>query len=989
MGLIHQTVKTIGIFLLLATLTASPWYYGSASDDALRWILRAEAAAAVCALLTLLTMPRMVRRQIALVRLAVLSLIWMAVSALACVQILPMGEKTTTKISPHIGELASELLPADGSEEARVEASFFEDSPQILTKAWPHTLSIRIDETQRILPFLLAGALAFLSTGVLLRTSQDRKAFWFLTMGNGVLLGLCVFFYRSGGDGGLLQKVWPYAGCPPYVNRNNAAGYIVLCLGPALGFLASGLCDAMAKTHRNRTLTYAGHTRFADSRWYAAVSETFFDFIDSLSKPILLRFLVVAVLITAAAVTLSRGGTLAALFAFFVSLVLVVRARHSGSLVLLIILPILLLAFGLTTLGGVKERISSRMATLDVSGSQETAIESDSRIIHWKTALKTIRAYRWRGSGAGTYEAANRLNDVSNATGIGFYHAENQLVETAMEMGAVGLVLKGIFFLILLIFIERTLRPDQPSDMLLFGISMAAILAGQAVAASFDFGLTITANSILFASFCGSFASLSSRSYDRVSSHHHRHSGVHRTSSPHHSSPRQNASPSGGHHHHRHHHHHRSGSRIPAPFSRAAAAGFFAATALLSLELIGLAAASIPADRVLAKALSADRVLTLTEGEKKLEDLDIRQTDAEIEALGYEISKTPEDPRLHRQLAVTWITRFRLSLLERFKKSMPDTTKEALWEQTAVEPLFYRMMTLNSGAEVTARCYRGDPVVRENLAPAMREILLARRLAPLDADTHLLYAVLFPLTADSPEMRDIVVRAANRAMMTAPYVAVVTFRAGALLFVTGNEEEACRLWRRSFEISPQNRRGIAKLLLQGEDTDTIGHRLEMVFPDDPNVIDQIYSEQKSSLSPQAADALLARLENILDHTADKASGEYLHAMARLNDYRGKNDESLALYDQALDIEPAHPTWLAEKADLCFRAKQFDEGIAALEQALQLDPGNQKFESLVERYRKEKAQYELDRPELRGIMETIKKNSGALHEYLRREQERGQ
>ncbi|MBO7680089.1 MAG: tetratricopeptide repeat protein, partial [Thermoguttaceae bacterium] len=288
---------------------------------------------------------------------------------------------------------------------------------------------------------------------------------------------------------------------------------------------------------------------------------------------------------------------------------------------------------------------------------------------------------------------------------------------------------------------------------------------------------------------------------------------------------------------------------------------------------------------------------------------------------------------------------------ERFQKAMPNTSKEALWEQTAVEPLFYRMMTLDSGAEVTARCYRGDPVVRENLAPAMREILLARRLAPLDADTHLLYAVLFPLTADSPEMKDIIVRAANRAMMTSPYVAVVTFRAGALLFVTGNEEEACRLWRRSYEISSQNRRSIAKLLLHGEDTDTIRHRLEAVFPDDPNAIDQIYTEQKSSLSRQAADALLARLENILDQTADKTSGEYLHALARLNDYRGKTDESLALYDQALDIEPAHPAWLAEKADLYFREKRFDEGIAALEQALQLDPGNQKYESLAERYRK--------------------------------------
>ena len=163
----------------------------------------------------------------------------------------------------------------------------------------------------------------------------------------------------------------------------------------------------------------------------------------------------------------------------------------------------------------------------------------------------------------------------------------------------------------------------------------------------------------------------------------------------------------------------------------------------------------------------------------------------------------------------------------------------------------------------------------------------------------------------------------------------------------------------------------------------------MVFPDDPNVIDQIYNEQKSSVSRPGADALLARLEDLIDHTADKTSGEYLHAVARLNDYRGRNDESLVLYDQALDIEPAHPTWLAEKADLCFRTNRFDEGIAALEQALQLDPGNQKYETLVERYRQEKTKYELDRPELRGIMDTIKKNSGALHEYLRRERERGQ
>ena len=982
MGIIHQAVKTIGLFILLAVLTASPWYYGSVSEDALRWILRAESVAALSALLALLTMPRMVRRQIALVRLSLLSLVWLAVSALVLVQVLPLGEKTITILSPHIDELARELLPVAGSEEARIEESFLADSPDVLARAWPRTLSIRIDKTERTFPFHLAGALAFLSTGILLRTSQDRKVFCFLTMGNGVLLGLCIFLHRSGADGGLLQKIWPYAGCPPYVNRNNAAGYIVLCLGPALGFLASGLCDALGKARQNRTLTYAGHKRFADTRWYAPITDIFFDFIDGLSKPILLRFFVVALLITAAAVTLSRGGTLAALFAFLVSLVLVVRARNSGTLALLLILPVMLLAFGLTTLGGVKERINTRMATLDPSGPLETAFESEARIVHWKSAIETIRAYYWRGSGAGTYEAANHHNDVANKIGIGFYHAENQLVETAMELGIVGLLLKGIFFLFLLIFIERTLRPNQSSDQLLFGIGTATILAGQAVASSFDFGLTITANSILFASFCGSFSSLPSRSYDRVSSHSRFSTG---------SRHRHDLFFGNRHHQYNHnyqHNRHQSGYRLPISFSRGASLAFFAATLLLSFELAALAASSIVADRVLANTLSADRVLKLTEGEKKLEDLDLKQTDAEIDALEYEISRSPEDPRLHRQLALTWITRFRLCLLDRFKKSMPDTPIEMLWEQTAVESLFYRVMTLGTGAEITASCYRGDPVVQENLVPAMREVLLARRLSPQDADTHLLYAVLFPLTADSVETRSILVHAANRAIMTAPYVSVITFRAGALLFVTGNEEDACKLWRRSIEISSQSNQDIARLLLQTGDTKTILHRLEITFPDDLNLISQIYREQKSCISGQAADALLRRMKNILDCRADRDSSDYLHAAAQLNNYLGKSEESLFFYDQAIGKEPTRHVWLAEKADLYFRENRFEEGIKALERALEIDPGNKNYELLLEQYRQNEAQYELNRPELRDAMESIKKNSGVMREYLRQERERG-
>lgn len=933
MNVLYSFFKTAGAFTLLTTLVAAPWYYGSVTAEALRMIVCAFALCVLFALLTLAAAPNWLRDRIAARTLAALGLFWLATIFFAFVQIHPFAPETARRLSPHIGELADALLPLPDSEEAELEARFFTPEDRALVeRQWPTTISVQTLLTRRAIPLLAVAAAAFLLSGIFFPSERDRRVFWFFLTANGAVMAFCIFLYRTNADLGLMEKIWPAAGCPPFVNRNNAGGYLVLCLGPALGFLSSEITASLARLRGAERLTYAGQEMSYRKPWPVRALDSFFELTEAFSKPILYRFLVVGVLMTGACATLSRGATLAALFAFFTAMALIflVRGAGKGGLALT---PILVFVFVLLCFGGLRETVRERMETLSDVEAQKEHFENDSRVVHWKAALETINAYRWRGSGYGTYALANRTNDGALAYNAFFEHAENQAVETALTAGITGLLLKGGFFLILGVMVwQRLCREPSDAEALLFGLGMAAVLAGQAVAASFDFGLTLPANAILLAALCGSYVSLPPTLEPR--------SGQAALLL-------------------------KSGRRWGYP--------------LLVVELIALLAALVWSEQTLRRELTDDRTIQLCTLGQSFDELDLTAIDSAIETLDAALAESGENPRLRKLRASASVLRCRWLFFEQFLERDPDANKTLLWLQTAPETLHRRMMLyLRSGLAVGPKKMRDDPVIRENLVPAMREALLARRLSPLDPDIHTLCGLLLPLTAETPDAAALVQKSAERAISVSSQDPRIRFEAGALLFLSGDEESACRLWRENLEKSNRYKKETLALLTSTKNSKKLAEWLDAALPDDFAFLEPLLRSFPKKTSPEAFAAILQKMESSLARRSDDDSGQMHRDRARLFELTDRRTDALAEYKIALEAEPSRAEWHYEYGKLLAAAGELDAGIDALEKALLYSPGNRAYESELESARKRKTDAAINPPELRGLFKKSTKDGDNGH-----------
>lgn len=924
---LHTFFRTLGAFIFLAALLAAPWRYGAVSTESLHGIVCAFIAAVFFALLTLWTKPRWTPNLLAQGTLAALGTLWIAAVLFAFVQIHPFSAETARWLSPHIGELADELLPAAKSDEARLEESFFSDADQVLAARHAGaTLSVQTDLTRRAIPFLAVAAAAFLLAGILFPTERDRRVFWFFVVANGALMALAIFLFRTNADFGLMKRLWPAAGCPPYVNRNNAAGYLVLCLGPALGFLAAEIALSLSRLRDAQRLCYAGRLADRHQRRAARLFDALFEFQEALTKPVLYRFLIVSILITGACATLSRGGTLAALFSFFTAMALIVLMRESRKTALALA-PALAIAFFLVCFGGLRETVRERMETLTDTETQKERFENDTRMVHWRAAVSTIQSYRWRGSGYGTYAMANRTNDEAIVTNNFFEHAENQTVETALVAGVPGLLFKGGFFLILCGLIRRRLASKRSNaSIIMFGLGTASVLAGQAVAASFDFGLSLPANAILLAALCGGFAAMG-----------------------------------------------------PSFHAESDTSAFFRdkrkfpwGAFFLTTELLLLLAVFLWSERTLRVAALGDQTAEICRLGVSFDESDLLSIDSAIQTLDEALARSSENPKLHQCRAAAYILRCRRILFERFCAESPDVPKTILWLQTAPEALHQRIMLLRqSGLTVGPKKLREDPAIRENLVPAFRSALLARRLAPLDADVHTLCGLLLPLTSDFADTAAYVRRSAERAIFVSPLDPRIRFEAGTLLFLSGDEESACRRWRENLETSNRYQKETLAILTTTRSPKKLDERFEAALPDDFGFLEPLLHWYPKKTAPEVYAAILRKMSVSLQRRETDDSGQKHRDTAFLATLCGERADALAEYQRAIDAEPQRAAWRYEYGQLLIEDGELDAGIEALETAVLREPGNASYEKALKSARKKRTDRNLNPPELRELF----KNSG--------------
>ncbi|MEM9410537.1 MAG: O-antigen ligase family protein [Planctomycetota bacterium] len=323
--------------------------------------------------------------------------------------------------------------------------------------------------------------------------SPEHLTLFFTAMTlNGVAISLFGIFQKFASDGKQKQLFWSIplelGGTPfgPFVNRNNAAGYLLLCLASAIGLM---MVVMAVKKNRGPIPIISKEIPF-----WRQMSHQILYFISELTA-VKLASLIGIVFISAGIIgSLSRGGVLALLVAVVLTLLSYGVAKKPKN-VGLILLPISLAVILLTGWLGFSNDLVSRFDELD--STMETK-KWDARIQTWTDTWNSVGEMGYLGSGLGSYDEISRLYRTDKEVRI-FKHAENQFVQTLVETGWWGLAVLGLTWILAFHYSYFLINIGQSASTVAAGTAGVFLLWSQLLAACFDFGLYVPANMLAMA----------------------------------------------------------------------------------------------------------------------------------------------------------------------------------------------------------------------------------------------------------------------------------------------------------------------------------------------------------------------------------------------------------------------------------------------------------------------------------------------------------
>ncbi|MBL8848168.1 MAG: O-antigen ligase family protein, partial [Planctomycetaceae bacterium] len=383
--------------MLLLTLIAAPWAIGGADLPEQQWLFAGTLAAGVLAWLGVVSGGT---ARFSPAASAILLLV-AALIAIGAAQLAPHPHYPEFRNAPLTGPL--HVLDGD-------------DTPATARSLYPAATRLQMGR-------LAIALCAFLGGAWLFRERNARYGLWALLALNGIAVVAFGLVQRSSWNGQLYWSIPLELGGQPFaafVNRNNAAEYLSLCLAGALGLWASRRARPASASSSNRA---SPPPRSAIGVWERVPATTW---------SIMFLFLFGGVL-----ATLSRGGALSAVAA----VLLVGVWSAAGGRVRTLLLPLL----GIVIAAGIWISVSQQGGALrDRLGSLGRTAASDGRLNHWNDMRGAIRDFPRLGTGLGTYRYANRPYENRRSESW-FESADNQYLELIADgglgAGAVALLL--------------------------------------------------------------------------------------------------------------------------------------------------------------------------------------------------------------------------------------------------------------------------------------------------------------------------------------------------------------------------------------------------------------------------------------------------------------------------------------------------------------------------------------------------------------------
>ncbi len=277
----------------------------------------------------------------------------------------------------------------------------------------------------------------------------------------------------------------------PFINRNNGAGFLLMCLACCVGLWPIVMSKRKSKGPVqiiSKEIPFWRQYYFYGLYFLAELTAT------------KIALLVATILIASGIVSsLSRGGVVALLIGGMATLLVYGMARKpkTGGF---IFVPLVLMVVLLSGWVGFGEKLIERFGQVDL-----VDVSTDGRIQHWQDTFPVVADMGLFGSGLGSYRGVHRLYSTGPESVL-FEYAENQFFQSLVEAGWPGLVLFLLAWALAFHYASLLLYRGQSATSIGVGSFGVFLLTSQAVASMLDFGLYVPANMFLMATLVGFLA---------------------------------------------------------------------------------------------------------------------------------------------------------------------------------------------------------------------------------------------------------------------------------------------------------------------------------------------------------------------------------------------------------------------------------------------------------------------------------------------------